>query len=196
VSTALLDTSSRPQHHFNHTSIIPNPGHPAIPAPGQDAGYFAPPGGRLYPTSSSQGVGKADLDDRSAFRSQYVTLCIWGENDKAAREWALVLHARRGIAAKAQARKSGLSEKAIRHRLRAGKWRQVRRGVYATFTGELSREARLWAAIRRAGPGAMLSYETAAEVQGLADSASQPACWAGSGVCAGERWQRIGDSNP
>jgi hypothetical protein len=95
-----------------------------------------------------------------------------GENDKAAREWALVLHAQRGIAAKAQARKSGLSEKAIRHRLRAGKWRQVRRGVYATFTGELSREAWLWAAIRRAGPGAMLSYETAAEVQGLVDRPS------------------------
>ena len=95
-----------------------------------------------------------------------------GESDKAAREWVLVLHAQRGIAAKAQARKSGLSEKAIRHRLRVGKWRQVRRGVYATFTGELSREARLWAAIRRAGPGAMLSHETAAEVQGLMDKPS------------------------
>jgi hypothetical protein len=36
-----------------------------------------PQGGRLYPTSSSQGVGMAGLDDRPAFRSQYVTLCRW-----------------------------------------------------------------------------------------------------------------------
>ena len=42
-------------------------------------------------------------------------------------------------------------------------------GVYATFTGPLPREARLWAALRRAGEGAMLSHETAAEVHGLID---------------------------
>ena len=92
-------------------------------------------------------------------------------DSKAAREWAFVLHAQRGIVAKAQARQAGLSAKAVEHRLRSGKWRYVRRGVYATFTGESPREARLWAAIRRAGPGAMLSHETAAEVQGLVDKA-------------------------
>ncbi len=42
-------------------------------------------------------------------------------------------------------------------------------GVYATFNGPLSRDARLWAALRRVGPGAMLSHETAAEVHGLID---------------------------
>jgi putative AbiEi antitoxin of type IV toxin-antitoxin system len=90
-----------------------------------------------------------------------------GMGDKAAREWALVLHAQHGIVAKAQARRAGLSAKTVRHQLRSGRWRYIRRGVYATFTGELKREARLWVAIRRAGPGAMLSHETAAEVQGL-----------------------------
>jgi hypothetical protein len=45
-------------------------------------------------------------------------------------------------------------------------------GVYATFTGEAPREARLWAAVRRAGPGAMLSHETAAEMHKLADKPS------------------------
>lgn len=95
-----------------------------------------------------------------------------GVNDKAAREWAVILHAQRGIIAKAQARQAGLSAKAVRHQLRSGRWRYVRRGVYATFTGELSREARLWAAIRRAGTGAMLSHETAAEIQGLIDKPS------------------------
>jgi hypothetical protein len=94
------------------------------------------------------------------------------EKDKAALEWAVVLDAQHGIVAKAQARQAGLTQKAIRYRLRSGKWRYVRRGVYATFTGELPREARLWAAIRRAGPGAMLSHETAAEVHGLIDKPS------------------------
>ena len=53
------------------------------------------------------------------------------------------------------------------HRLKSAKWRRMQRGVYATFTGPVHREARLWAALRRAGPGAMLSHETAAEVHGL-----------------------------
>jgi len=48
----------------------------------------------------------------------------------------------------------------------------MHRGVYATFTGRVHREAKLWAALRRAGPGAMLSHETAAEVHGLTDKPS------------------------
>ncbi len=48
----------------------------------------------------------------------------------------------------------------------------MQRGVYATFTGPVHREARLWAALRRAGPGAMLSHQTAAEVHGLTDKPS------------------------
>jgi hypothetical protein len=51
-----------------------------------------------------------------------------------AREWAFVLHAQRGIVAKAQARQAGFSAKAVEHRLTSGRWRYVRRGVYATFT--------------------------------------------------------------
>ena len=57
----------------------------------------------------------------------------------------------------------------IQHRLTSGKWQRVYEGVYATFSGPLSREAWLWAAVRRAGDGAMLSHQTAAEVQGLID---------------------------
>ena len=65
-----------------------------------------------------------------------------------------------------------LSTKTVQYQLRSGKWRYVQRGVYATFTGEVPRKARLWAAIRRAGPGAMLSHETAAEIQGLTSKPS------------------------
>ena len=49
------------------------------------------------------------------------------------------------------------------------RWQRIYPGVYATFSGRLSRNARLWAAVRWAGDGAMLSHETAAEVQGVID---------------------------
>lgn len=57
----------------------------------------------------------------------------------------------------------------IKFRVRSGRWRQIHLGVYATFTGELTRQTRLWAAVLSAGPGAALSHETAAELQRLAD---------------------------
>lgn len=42
-------------------------------------------------------------------------------------------------------------------------------GVYASFSGQLAREAALWAAVLDAGPGAMLSHQSAAELDGLMD---------------------------
>jgi|SRR5450756_103643 len=83
------------------------------------------------------------------------------------RHWIMLLDAQCGIIDRSQARSAGLSDRQIGHRLRSGRWQRVQDGVYATFTGPLSREARLWAALRRAGEGAVLSHETAAEVQGL-----------------------------
>ena len=56
----------------------------------------------------------------------------------------------------------------IRARLRRGSWRRMYPGVYATFSGEPGRHALLWAAVLYAGPGAMLSHQTAAELWGLA----------------------------
>jgi hypothetical protein len=57
----------------------------------------------------------------------------------------------------------------IKFRVRSGRWRQIHPGVYATFTGKPGRSVGLWAAVLSAGPGAVLSYQTAAELQGLAD---------------------------
>jgi len=88
------------------------------------------------------------------------------------RDWFLTLDAQRGIADRFQARRAGYFRRAMAYRLKSAKWRRVQRGVYATFTGPVPREARLWAALRRAGPGAMLSHETAAEVHGLTDKPS------------------------
>ena len=85
------------------------------------------------------------------------------------RQWVVLLDVQCGITDRSQARQAGFSDRQIWHRLRSGRWQQVHEGVYATFTGPLTPEARLWAALRRAGEGAMLSHETAAEVHGLID---------------------------
>lgn len=88
------------------------------------------------------------------------------------RDWVMTLDGQEGIADRAQARSAGFSRQAVAHRVTSGKWRRMHWGVYATFSGPPRREAKLWAAVRRAGPGAMLSHQTAAEVHGLTDKVS------------------------
>lgn len=83
--------------------------------------------------------------------------------------WLMLLDAQCGIVDRRQALRLGFTASRIEHMLTVGKWRRVHDGVYATFSGPVSRDAQLWAAVRRAGEGAMLSHQTAAEVQGLAD---------------------------
>jgi putative AbiEi antitoxin of type IV toxin-antitoxin system len=86
--------------------------------------------------------------------------------------WLSLLNAQAGVVSRQQAQDAGWSERAIDRRLRSGSWQRIQRGAYATFSGVPSREARLWAAVLRAGPGAALSHETAAEVHGLTDTSS------------------------
>jgi hypothetical protein len=74
-----------------------------------------------------------------------------------------------GIISRAQALRAGLPVGVIKFRVSSGRWQQLYPGVYATFTGGPGRRASLWAAVLSAGPGAMLSYETAAELQRLTD---------------------------
>ena len=85
------------------------------------------------------------------------------------RGWTALLSVQHGIVDRNQALHAGFSRWQIEHRLASGAWQRVYPGVYATFSGPLTRDARLWAAVRRAGPGAMLSHETAAEVHGIID---------------------------
>lgn len=75
----------------------------------------------------------------------------------------------RGVLSAPQALAGGLSKETIRRLLRTDRWRPLQYGVYATFTGEPARDAVLWAAVLRAGTGAVLSYDTAAELQKLVD---------------------------
>jgi hypothetical protein len=93
-----------------------------------------------------------------------------------------------GVITTVQALAFGMSQGDIRWKVQSGRWQSVYRGVYATFSGKLSREARLWAAVLRAGDGAALSHETAAERHDFAagpggeihvtvPAASDPARW-------------------
>ena len=78
-----------------------------------------------------------------------------------------------GVISARQALQAGLSWGAVSSKIRAGRWQQMYRGVYATFSGEPGRPAALWAAVLSAGPGAMISYRTAAELGRLTDSPSE-----------------------
>lgn len=71
-----------------------------------------------------------------------------------------------------QALSSGLTGPMIDTRVKSGWWKQVHVGVYATFTGPMTRQSLLWAAVLRAGQGAYLSHETAAEINQLSDCPS------------------------
>jgi hypothetical protein len=92
--------------------------------------------------------------------------------DERSLRWRGQLQSQSGVVSREQARAAGFTEKAIAWRLRSGTWQRIHRGAYATFTGNPSREGKLWAAVLCMGPGAVLSHETAAEVHGLTDKQS------------------------
>ncbi len=85
-----------------------------------------------------------------------------------------LLFVQRGVIAHWQTMAVGISPRTVENLVRSGRWQRVHRGVYAAFTGQPSREALLWAAVLRTGPQAILSHETAAELDGLADKPSEP----------------------
>ena len=72
-----------------------------------------------------------------------------------------------GVLSRQQALSAGLQARMVENQLRTRRWQQLQRGVYASFSGTPDRSAELWAAVLRAGPGAALSYRTAAELYGL-----------------------------
>lgn len=91
-----------------------------------------------------------------------------------------------GVVSRRQALDAGMTPGAIKSKLRSSRWRRLRPGVYATFTGPVSRRAHLWAAVLSTDPvnrttatpqtktrmRAQLSHETAAEVHKLVDRQS------------------------
>ncbi|HEY0933520.1 MAG TPA: type IV toxin-antitoxin system AbiEi family antitoxin domain-containing protein [Trebonia sp.] len=83
-----------------------------------------------------------------------------------------LLESQDGVITVGQAVSAGLAAKAVRAHVLAGRWQVMQRGVYAAFTGKPARRAELWAVLLRAGPGAVLSHQTAAELAGLLNGPS------------------------
>ncbi len=65
---------------------------------------------------------------------------------------------------------AGYTDELIEANLLAARWQVVAPGVYALFTGRLSRSSQLWAAVLACGYGATLSHRTAAELHGVLDT--------------------------
>lgn len=83
-----------------------------------------------------------------------------------------VAHSQAGVISRQQALDNGMSPDDVRWQLRSGRWQVLHHGVYSVFTGPPTRQARLWAALHRAGSGAVLSHQTAAELFKLVDQPS------------------------
>jgi very-short-patch-repair endonuclease len=83
------------------------------------------------------------------------------------------LETQHGIISRQQLLDAGVTERSIERALLSGRLVRIRRATYATFTGMPPRTAELWAAVLRAGPEAVLSHQTAAELHGLIDSPSK-----------------------
>ncbi len=84
-------------------------------------------------------------------------------------DWALAGLAERqhGVVAREQLLTLGLGPGAIEHRLRRGRLHRVHRGVYALVKRVPTREGRWMAAVLAAGPNAVLSHRSAADLWGL-----------------------------
>jgi hypothetical protein len=85
---------------------------------------------------------------------------------------------------------NGVSGGTLRWRLSSGQWQRLHFGVYAAFSGQPDRTARLWAAVLRAGTGAVLSHHTAAELFGLV---SEPSSLIHVTIPAARRMGRVPD---
>jgi very-short-patch-repair endonuclease len=83
-----------------------------------------------------------------------------------------VLAEQGGVISRTQCVELGLDTDTVENQLRYGRWQQFQRGVYATFTGDPKRMPQLWATLLRAGSGATVSHQTAAELHGMIDKPS------------------------
>ncbi|WP_290056060.1 hypothetical protein [Amycolatopsis solani] len=95
-------------------------------------------------------------------------------SDAARPSWQVTLAEQYGVLGIRQLRAYGHSRADLTANVDAGRWQRVLPGVYATFTGELLRPARLSAALLYGGRHAVLSHHSAAEEWGLVPIADRP----------------------
>lgn len=86
--------------------------------------------------------------------------------------WELT-RAQHGVVTRAQLMEGGLTEKAIAHRLEAGRLHRLWRGVYAVGRPEVGQHGRWMAAVLSCGPQALLSHRSAAALWGIAKDAER-----------------------
>jgi Transcriptional regulator, AbiEi antitoxin/Protein of unknown function (DUF559) len=72
-----------------------------------------------------------------------------------------------GVVSLAQLQLAGLSARAVRDRVAAGRLIRIHRGVYAVGHARLTQHGRWMAAVLAYGPGAVLSHRSAAALHGL-----------------------------
>jgi hypothetical protein len=82
-------------------------------------------------------------------------------------EFEVLLVEQHEVFTRAQARRLGVSNSAIRAQLVAHRWQRVSDGVIVAHNGPLDGEATLWAALLGCGAGALISHDSAAYAQGL-----------------------------
>lgn len=85
---------------------------------------------------------------------------------RSAAAWALARR-QHGVLTRQDLLSLGFGPEAIKHRLRTGRLHAVGRGLYAVGRRELTREGRWIAAVRAAGPDAVLSHRSAAALWGI-----------------------------
>jgi very-short-patch-repair endonuclease len=81
--------------------------------------------------------------------------------------WEAVLQQGEKVARYADLVDAGLSMSTLRSRVRSGRWQRVLPGVLVAHSGPMSARQRWRAGLAYAGPGAVLSYRSAAHLHGL-----------------------------
>ena len=79
----------------------------------------------------------------------------------------LLVSGQDGLLTRAQALASAVSDDAVAHRVRTGRWQRILPGVYATFSGPIPEATRERAALLYAGEGALLHDVTSCRRQGV-----------------------------
>jgi hypothetical protein len=90
-------------------------------------------------------------------------------DDQFARQLADVLDEQAHVVSRQQALAMGLTDSAIKARLRAGLWQAGYPGTYVAHNGEIAYLTRVWSAVLYAGSGVLASFETAAYLHRLVD---------------------------
>jgi very-short-patch-repair endonuclease len=78
----------------------------------------------------------------------------------------------RTVLTSAQAAARGFSREYVRSQVRNGHWQSLHYGIMATFSGPVPRDLSIKAMLLAAGPDAVISHHTAAELAGLVDTRS------------------------